>query len=236
MRIFFPLLSVVFFFGCKNQDHSDEVQQWTTHEIPFNSEKTYTNGYIDVEVWVQFRNDKGDSLVRPAFWDGDTVWKVRFAPPDFDNTWTWTSHASVEDMGLAGKTGTLRSVEYEGKNKLLRHGLLNMSPGKRNVVHADGKPFLVVGDTPWSIPFRSTPEQVHVYADDRSEKGFNTALLLTLQPDKFAKGPEARNTVLGFDRAFEDLPDGHVNKLKPDYFQTLDSLVQLLIDHGLTPV
>jgi hypothetical protein len=111
-----------------------------------------------------------------------------------------------------------------------------MSAGKRNVVHADSTPFLVVGDTPWSIPFRATVDQVEIYAKDRKAKGFNTALLLSLQPDKFAKGPEARNTVLGFDRAFEDIPEGHVNKLKPDYYQTLDSLVEILIDHGLTPV
>jgi hypothetical protein len=39
-----------------------------------------------------------------------------------------------------------------------------MSPAKRNVVHADSTPFLVVGDTPWSIPFRATPAQVKVYA------------------------------------------------------------------------
>ncbi|HEY9490026.1 MAG TPA: DUF4038 domain-containing protein, partial [Chryseosolibacter sp.] len=175
-------------------------------------------------------------LVRPAFWDGGNVWKVRFAPPDSGRTWTWSSHASVDDKGLAGNSGILRSVGYKGENMLLKHGLLKMSPGKRNVVHSDSTPFLVVGDTPWSIPFRATPSQVLTYAKDRSEKGFNTALLLSLQPDRFAKGPEARNTILGFDVAFEDLPEGHLNKLKPDYYQTLDSLVAILINHELTPV
>lgn len=222
--------------GCKRNNGSLEVPQWTTHEIRFESADTYENGYTDVDVWVQFINNKGDSLVRPAFWDGNNVWKVRFTPPDSGRTWAWTSYASVNDNGLKGKTGVLQSVPNNSRSKLLKHGLLRMSPGKRNVVHADGVPFLVVGDTPWSIPFRATPEQVNVYAKDRKAKGFNTALLLTLQPDKYAQGPEARNTVLGFDRAFEDLHEGQLNKLKPDYFEVMDSLVRILIEHELVPV
>ena len=231
------VLAIAFTFSsCQHTGTLPEVEQWTTYEVAFDSQTSFANGYTDVDVWVTFANEAGDSLVRPAFWDGDSRWKVRFAPPDSSGTWTWVSHASVEDAGLAGKTGTLRSVPYRGDNELLARGLLRMSPGKRNVIHADGTPFLIVGDTPWSIPFRATPSQVAAYAEDRSRKGFNTALLISLQPDKFAKGPEARNTALGFDVAFEDLSSGHLNKLKADYFQTLDSLINILVGHGLTPV
>jgi hypothetical protein len=212
------------------------VEQWITHEISFVSEESYANPYTDVDVWIQFINDKGDSLVRPAFWDGNNIWKVRFAPPDVGRTWFWKSNASIKDNGLMGKTGTFQSVAANSKNKLLKHGLLRMSPGKRNVVHADGTPFLLVGDTPWSLPFRATAAQVSDYANDRAKKGFNTSLLLTLQPDKYAQGPEARNTISGFDRAFEDLHEGHLNKLKPDYFQILDSLIDILVDHEIVPV
>src|SRR5688500_8522539 len=112
-------------FGCQ-KDHATEVEQWITHEIRLESEKTYTNGYTDVDVWVWFVNDAQDSLVRPAFWDGRNVWKVRFAPPDSGQTWRWSSYASVDDKGLVGKSGTLRSVAYNGKNRLLQHGLLRM--------------------------------------------------------------------------------------------------------------
>ena len=229
------LLVAVIFSACRN-NNAAEVEQWTTYEIVFDSELAYANGYTDVDVWVDFINDKGDSLVRPAFWDGGSTWRVRFTPPDAGNHWSWSSRASVDDNGLSGETGELKSVPYKGHNKLLKHGLLKMSSGKRNVLHADGTPILVVGDTPWSIPYRATTEQVRTYAKDRKEKGFNTALLISLQPDRYAKGPEARNTILGFDVAFEDLPDGHISKLKPDYYQTLDSLVAILIDHELTPV
>lgn len=212
------------------------VEQWVTHEIELTSARTYANPYTDVDVWARFENDAGEHLVRPAFWDGGSSWKVRFAPPDAGRTWTWRSEASVDDAGLTGRTGSLRSVAYTGDNALLKHGLLRMSPGKRNVVHADGAPFLVVADTAWSIPYRATPEQVTTYATDRQAKGFNTTFLITVQGDKFAKGPDARDTPLGFARAFADIPDGHMNTLHPEYFQALDGLVRILIDHELVPL
>lgn len=230
------LLPLTVLPGCKNPGEIAVVQQWTAYEITITSEMSYSNAYTEIDVWAQFTNDKEDTILRPAFWDGGNTWKIRFTPPDSGSQWTWNTYASVDDSGLAGNTGSLRSVAYTGENRLLKHGLLTMSPGKRNVVHADGKPFLVIGDTPWAIPFRAAPEQVQVYARNRQEKGFNTALLMSVQPDRYAEGPEARNTPLGFDRAFTDLPDGHLNQLKPDYFQTLDTLMQILVDHEIVPV
>lgn len=230
------LIAVILTIGHLAIAQPDKAEQWTTYEITLFSENSYLNPYADVEVWAWFSNEKNDSLLRPAFWDGSNRWKVRFTPPDTGQTWNWHSEASVNDKGLSERSGKLTSVPYKGKNKLLKHGLLRMSPGKRNVIHADGTPFLVVGDTPWSLPFRALLPQVKTYAKDRRDKGFNTALLLTLQPDKHAEGPEARNTILGFDRAFSDLPEGHINQLKPDYYQTLDSMIQLLIEHELVPV
>lgn len=217
-------------------DSFPEVQQWTTFEITLTSEKQHQNGYTEEEVWAVFKNQQGDSLIRPAFWDGGSIWKLRFAPPDTASVWTWHTYSTPDDPGLSHKTGSLKSIPYTGNNALLQHGFLKMSPAKRNVVHADGTPFLVVGDTPWGIPFRATPEQVTAYAEDRQGKGFNIALLMSVQPDRYAEGPETRDSVLGFDRAFEDLTEGHLNKLKPDYFQYLDSLMKILVDHEIVPV
>jgi hypothetical protein len=236
-KTLYTLVFCVTIISC-NSDKKElsKIQQWSTHEITLHSEISYPNAYTDVDMWAVFVNEKGDTLLRPGFWDGGQTWKVRFAPPDSGEKWSWTTYSSVNDKGLTGKTGKLMSIAYSGENKMLKHGLLRMSPGKRNVVHADGKPFLVVGDTPWAIPFRATPEQVMIYAMDRQQKGFNTALLMSVQPDRYAEGPEARNTVMGFDRAFEDLSEGHLKKLKPDYFQTLDTLMQILVDHEIVPV
>lgn len=212
------------------------VQQWTSYELSFYSGSKYANPYTDAEVWAWFVNDRGDSLLRPAFWYGDNCWKIRFTPPDKGRVWQWQSYASVADSGLAGKKGQIISVAYKGNNPLAKHGLLRMSAGKRNIVHADGTPRLLVGDTPWSLPYRATVDQVKIYAANRSRKGYNTALLIAVQPDKLAQGPSLRNTKDGFDRGFHDIPQGHMNQLNPVYFQTLDSLIAVLYEYAIAPV
>ena len=224
-------------FNCQSSDEIIEIPRWTTYEIELTSSKDYDNPYTGVELYADFISDQGDTLRRPAFWDGDNIWKIRFAPPDTIHTWTWiTSASDPNNQGIHGIEGKVKGSSYTGGNALLQQGLLTMSPGKRNVIHHSGKPFLVVGDTPWALPFRATKEQVEIYAADRQEKGFNAALLMSVQPDMEAKGPEARNVPQGFMRGFSDLSNGHINQLKPGYFQYLDTLVGILLDHEIVPV
>ncbi len=219
------------------QEKIERTSQWATHEIKLTSAETYQNPYTDVNVWALFVSNKSDTLKRPAFWDGKNIWKIRFAPTDSDGIWSWKSYSSnPRDKGLNGSTGKLRSVPYEGTNMLVKNGPLKMSEGHRNVIHQSGKSFLVVGDTPWAIPFRATKAQVEIYAKDRQEKGFNTALMMTLQPDTKAEGPNERNTEQGFKRAFEDLSDGHIHRINVGYFQYLDSIVEILHSHEIVPV
>lgn len=240
MRILsYSLLGLLFFVACKPTEDTviAEVPQWTTYEISLDAAITYNNPYTEVEVTAIFTNETGDQYTRPAFWDGGKNWKIRFAPPDNQSIWNWSTTASnPDDAGLHEVTGKLQAIPYEGNNRLLKHGLLKMSNGKRNVIHRDGTPFLVVGDTPWAIPFRATFDQVKTYAADRQQKGFNTALLMSVQPDMKAEGPDARNTEQGFARGFTDLSDGHLNQLQPSYYQYLDSLIQVLITHEIVPV
>ena len=220
-----------------SQKEIKKVAQWTTHEINLTATDKYENPYADVDVWAVYTNQNGDSLKRPAFWSGENNWKLRFSPPDANISWSWKTFSSNRnDTGLNGKKGTFESIPYKGNNRLIKNGLLKMSAGHRNVVHQSGRSFLIVGDTPWALPFRATKEQAEAYAKDRQEKGFNTALLMTLQPDINAKGPNVRNVEQGFKRAFKDLSDGHINEVNPEYFDYLDKIVAILIDHEIVPV
>jgi len=238
-------LSIIFFlallaFGYRNisaHTQVDTAPQWQEVELVFEAEQEYNNPYTDVEMAVEFSGPDGQELRRQAFWDGNNVWRVRFASPAAAGEWIWRSISSeTTDSGLHGHSGTLRATEYSGENKLLLHGLLRMSPEGRNVIHADGTPFLMIGDTPWALPFRGTEKSVTAYAQNRQERGFNTALLMSVQPDRRVDGPRDRNAEGGFGVAFEDLPDGHLNELNPGYFQTLDGLIDILLDHGIVPV
>lgn len=234
LTVFF--LSLI--FSCNKLNQAELVaEQWSEFELEFSSNADYQNPYTDVDFWVEFTHESGEKLVRPGFWDGGQTWKVRFASPADTGEWQWQSFSSNEkDEGIHGKKGVLNAKPYSGSNPLIARGLLRMSPGKRNVIHADGSPFLMIGDTPWALPWRGTVESVTEYAKNRQERGFNTALLMSLQPDRDAVGPRNRTEPGGFGVAFEDLSEGHINHPNSEYFQYLDSLRNILISHGIVPV
>jgi hypothetical protein len=230
---------LLFFFISKSifaQPEIQKVEQFSPFEIQVNSTSTYSNPYTDVDVWAVFSNKK-DTCIRPAFWDGENIWKIRFAPTDTFNTWQYTTKCSNQnDAGLHNKTGSFQSIPSTSKNHLLRNGTLKISKGKRNVIQATGKPFLVVGNTGWASPFRATHEQVEIYAENCQTKGFNTVLLSVVQPDRKAEGPNERNTDQGFKRAFTDLENGHLNHIEISYFQYLDGIVGIYRNHEIVPV
>jgi hypothetical protein len=208
---------------------------WQELEFSLDALSDYENPYTEVEVWADFRHETGSVLRRPAFWDGGRVWKVRFAPT-LEGVWSWTSYANVDDAGLAGQTGSFSAINQTGKHRFYRHGFWRMSAGGRNLVYADGKPALLVADTAWALPWRATLEQCETYARDRQVKGFNAALLMTVQPDMKAEGPRSRTEDDGFEVGFEDLPSGHINEINIQYYQTFDKLIDILVAHEIVPV
>ncbi len=206
-------------------------------ELEFVASSELGNPYLENEFWVDFSCEDGRRLRRPGFWDGGTSWKVRLPLENLEFVWKYrTQCVGTLKSDLGGCEGEFRVPAFDGGNEILKHGLLGMSDNKRQVVHADGSPFFMVADTPWALPFRGTEETVRVYARNRQERGFNTALLMTVQPDRYVEGPTDRTGEGGFGRGFKDLPRGHLNELNPSYFQTLDGLVGILLEHGIVPV
>jgi Protein of unknown function (DUF4038)/Domain of unknown function (DUF5060) len=213
------------------------AQPWREREITLTTQRDYPNPYTDVEVWADFTHDTGIMLRRPAFWDGERTWKVRFASPLATGRWTWHSFSSLADPGLGGQSGELVcAAPLSPHHRFYKHGFWRMSSGRRSLVHADGTPAVLVGDTAWALPWRATEEQCRVYAADRHTKGFNATLLMSVQPDMRACGPRDRTADEGFDVGFEDLPNGHINQPNPAYFQYLDRLIDILVEHEIVPV
>lgn len=213
------------------------AQPWREVEITLAAAQEYGNGYTDVDVWADFTHDDGTIVRRPAFWDGGRTWRIRFASPRGDGRWTWRAFSSVVDAGLSGPTGVVVCAAGETPaNRFHRHGFWRMSPGKRSLIHADGRAAILAGDTAWGLPWRATHAECAVYAADRQAKGFNAVLLMSVQPDMGARGPRDRTADEGFDVGFEDLPDGHINRLNPAYFQYLDGLSAILAEHEIVAV
>jgi hypothetical protein len=213
------------------------VHPWQEHEIVLTSERDYPNPYIEIEVYADFTHASGLTLRRPVFWDGARTWKLRFASPLAAGAWKWHSQSSVADSGLNRQTGEfVCQPEPETSNRFYQHGFWRMSPGYRNLVHADGYPAILAADTAWGLPWRATEEQCQIYANDRHAKGFNGVMLMSVQPDMRATGPRDRLADEGFEVGFEDLPTGHINQLNPAYFQFLDKLIDILVAHEIVPI
>jgi hypothetical protein len=207
--------------------------QWTEIELTVTAPGRPPNPYTDLHAVARFDHDSGLRISRPLFWDGGNVFRCRFASPVPDGNWKWRV---MFQQGVVA-AGDLQSTPAQPTSPLLRHGFLRLSPkSHRNLLHADGTPYLLVADTPWALPWRATVEQVRTYARDRAAKGFNAAMLMVVQPDMRAEGPESRSLDHGFARGFDDLHRGTLQQLRPDYFQYLDTLISILVEHGIVPV
>lgn len=214
----------------------DIIHPWRAVELNFTASHRYGNPYTDVDLSVQFRHESGVEIVRPGFWDGENCWKVRFASPLNDGSWRWQSVSAPIDPGLHGQRGVLHVEAAAPSNRFERHGFWRILPGERHLRHADGTPALLVADTAWALPWRATQDQCEEYAQHRQAQGFNAALLMSVQPDRRARGPRSRTEHDGFDVGFEDLPDGHINQINVAYFQYLDGLAEILRRHDIVPV
>lgn len=130
---------------------SPQVEQWRVMEIPFHSHIDYNaTGADEVRMELTFISQStGDCLVVPAFWDGDSTFRVRFAPV---TTGRWEWHSSCpQDISLHGLTGSFRCGKYRGSLDLYKHGFVRAEAGTKYLFHADGTPFFYLGDTHWSM-------------------------------------------------------------------------------------
>ena len=81
---------------------------WQQIEIELTAEIDHADPYNAVDVWADFVSETGETLRRPAFWDGERTWRIRFAPPAGSVRWAWATSASVTDAGLAGQRGAVQ--------------------------------------------------------------------------------------------------------------------------------
>lgn len=128
-----------------------KVQQWQAIEIELKSSVNYGDPFQDVDVTATFTKPGSKPITRPAFWDGGTTWKIRFAPPEA-GLWTMTTSATdAKNSGLHGVTRIVQCDPYSGNLEIFRHGFLKASGNGRYFTYADGTPFFYLGDTHWIL-------------------------------------------------------------------------------------
>jgi hypothetical protein len=150
----------------------DTATTWTRWEQTLTSAKDHANPYRDVDLRVTFAGPQGRRFATYGFWDGGKSFKVRAAFPAAGD-WTWTSTCSdPADAGLHAHRGRISVAPYSGENSLYRHGFLQVGANRRHLAHADGTPFLWIGDTPWSAFVAATPDAWENYLDHRRQNKF----------------------------------------------------------------
>jgi hypothetical protein len=101
---------------------------------------------------------------------------------------------------------------------------LQVSTNRRYLADQDGKPFLIHGDTPWSLISALTREEADLYLSNRRDKGFN-AIIVNLVEHKF-NGPRNRYNEQPFNQP-EDLSTPNEK-----YFQHADWVLQRAAQYG----
>jgi hypothetical protein len=207
-----------------------ETAAWTVFETSIETTKAYARPFVDVEVDAIF--EKADARWRvPAFWAGGGTWKVRFAPPEpGEYRYRFVSNDAT-NADFATPARTFVATPAAGDNPLLRRGFLRVSADARHFEHADGTPFLWLGDTWWKgLCKRIDLAGFEELCADRAAKGFNVVQIVCgPYPDENMLEPRWENEA-GMPYTTLDF-----SVMNPAYFDAADARIAKLVAHDIVP-
>ena len=147
------------------------ISTWMRWEQPLTSTAAYANPNT-VTLKVSYRGPNEKTMNGLGFWDGSNSFRIRCLFPE-PGQWTWqTTCSDTSNAGLHNQRGSVEVAAYSGSNPLCQHGNLRAGDNHRFLAHADGTPFLWIGDTPWAAPMNSSLEDWQTYLRDRRNKLF----------------------------------------------------------------
>ena len=211
------------------------VERWNIMEIVVSSQTNYSNPYKDVEnIQGIFIGPGKEMMTMPGFWDGGSVWRIRFAPP-VSGYWTYTTNSS--DAQLNNCTGVFICIPYQGSLPIYQHGFLQPSSNNRYLTYSDGTPFYWLGDTHWSglsIAERFNRSNDARFTsmfqgliDRRVEQGFTV-----WKAETFANNNEGGNPPSN-EGGPAWLNDNFFNDLNPSFWQNIDQRLNYVASKGL---
>lgn len=202
---------------------TESVPRWTAHELTFESERTWDDPFWDVDLTVELTAPSGAVTTIDGFWDGGATWRARVRPDEI-GAWHWRSVVNpTGDTGLEGRSGSFACVPYKGPNPVYRHGPVRVADDGRSFAHADGTPFLWLGDTVWNGLIRSDAAGWDDYLCTRRAQGFSVIQFFSTHWRALASDPEG-------EPAYTE--DGRFS-VNPRFYQRLDPKVAAIADHGL---
>jgi hypothetical protein len=203
------------------------ISKWDRFEKSFNSSVTYRNPFQEVTFKVEFTSPTGENRTVEGFWDGEKIWRVRFAPNEI-GTWHYQTICSdTANSGLHHQTGTFLCTAPRGNHRFSQHGPLRVSPDGRYLMHEDRTPFFWLGDTAWCGPLLSTFAEWEYYLNERVRQKFSAVQWVATQ---FRAAPDG-------DREKQLAYTGTQRiQIHPKFFQRLDEKVEAANRAGLLNV
>ena len=183
---------------------------------------------VDIEIVAP----DGEVMRLPAFQRADGHVVFRFAAPS-KGVYGYASDGGLE--GDAG-TGQIEVGPYVGSNELYRHGRLRAAADRRTLEHADGTPFLWLGDTWWMGLGKRLdwPDGFRRLLDDRVGKGFSVIQVVAGPLPDFSATPEgiwhpqqANEGGWPWERDWE--------RLNAAYFDHVDRRIDAIVEAGIVP-
>ncbi len=208
------------------QARTNCVSEW--HLI---SGKAYHDPFNEITLDAIVTRPDGAEQRVPAYWAGGLTWRVRYSSPEV-GLHTWRTECSDGANGeLHGIKGEIEITPYLGNNHLMARGPVGVAHTDRYLEHADGRPFLWLGDTWWLALCERMgwPGDFQRLVADRAEKGFNVIQLVAgLYPDMEAFDPRGNN-----EAGWPWVAD--YARINPAWFDMADLKIDWLVSQGLVP-
>ena len=203
------------------------IPKWSVFETSFESRVTYRNPFQEAGLSVVFTSPSGETRIVYGFWDGGSVWRVRFSPNEIGK---WIYSTTCEDAannGLHHREGSFVCTAALGKTVFEKHGPVYVSENRRFLSHEDGTPFFWLADTAWNGALLSTAEEWNSYARERARQKFSAVQWVTTQWRAAPAGDIQKQL------AYTGLEKITVN---PGFFRRLDEKARTLNQAGLLNV
>lgn len=228
-RSFLLLIGSLALFGCQlappsATEPASTAVQWQRWEGALTAQRPPAQPYAGVSIDVRFTGPGDATFQVPTFWDGERGFRFRAAFPA-PGLWRWvTTSNDVTDTGLHGRTGAVRVTAYSGENALYRHGDLRVSDDRRHLAHADGTPFLWIGDTGWNATWKGTAADWQHYVDTRARQRFSVLQVVVtgVQPRHSTPQPASGHAPFLADR-----------RPNPLFWRDLEDKIAAANDRGL---
>ena len=104
---------------------------------------------------------------------------------------------------------------------------LKLSDNRRYLVDGKGDPFLVVGDSPWSLIAQLDDDDIESYLRDRQNKGFNSIIVNLIEHKFCATPPRTRSGLAPFTKP------GDFSTADPAYFDFAHRVIERAGEHGM---